>query len=171
MVVGWIEGVAAAFEELAGFDRLVGLVGRAAQPCLDVEGDALAVGPAVAHEVERPVIVGREGNDEEIGDRQFEPGLPRAIERAAHHGEDFLPPLLAVAGVAGDDHRQQGEIGAAGGWQLAGNQIALQGTYAFALNPFNVLPYSLIMTITNYQPALINFTAMSGELVVWQRLS
>lgn len=64
----------------------------------------------------------------------------------------------------------QGEIGAAGGWQFAGNQIALQGTYAFALNPFNVLPYSLVMVITNYQPALINFTAMSGELVVWQRL-
>jgi hypothetical protein len=65
----------------------------------------------------------------------------------------------------------QGEIAIAGGWQMAGNQVGLQGMFAFALNPFNRLPYSLILTINNYNQGAINFTALTGEKVVWQRIS
>jgi hypothetical protein len=65
----------------------------------------------------------------------------------------------------------QGEIGAQGTWQMAGNQVALQGVYAFVLQPFNQLPYSLVMTVNTYNQSTINFVAMSGELVVWQRMA
>jgi len=64
---------------------------------------------------------------------------------------------------------QQGMANAAGLWQFINGQLTLQGNWSYVQFPYNQLPYGLLMVVSTYTQNTINFTASTGDYIIWQR--
>ncbi len=64
---------------------------------------------------------------------------------------------------------QQGMANVAGLWQFINGQLTLQGSWAYIQFPYNQMPYGLLMIVSGYTQNTINFSATTGDYIIWQR--
>lgn len=64
----------------------------------------------------------------------------------------------------------QGPIQAQGTWQVIGQQLGMQGMYAYTMLPYNMLPYALVVQVTQSQAGWFAGITSAGEQVTLQKI-